>query len=146
MTFYPLSSTFLLLLLQAQEKAFWARSGENFLLILAIISGFGVLLGIVYFFWHGKSREELSKANAELKELCDTRGKRIEDLKTIIADRELDIEKLKAVVIKQEKEIAELEADDERNRKIEFRLRAEIADLERRLGITIHETGDQANG
>ena len=132
---------FALIFLQA-EKNFWARSGETFLFILAIISGFGVLAGIVYFFWHGKNREELTKALAEAASLAETRGKRINDLKDELAEKTLEIERLKAVMIKKEKEMAEWEIQDERNRKIEFRLRAEIAEYERRFGVSIHNTGD----
>ena len=102
------------------------------------VAAVGLLVALAWFFWHSKNREELTKALAEASSLAETRGKRISDLKEEMAEKDVLIGKKDAKLVEQEKLIADMELDDERRAKTEFRLRAEITDLEKQLGINIH--------
>lgn len=87
-----------------------------------------LFVNLAYFWWHSKNREELTKAEAEAKSLAATRGEKIKDLESDIAKRD-------ALILLKNTEIAAMELMDEKRAKIEFRLRGEIAQLEKRLGI-----------
>ena len=130
------------------EKSWLQLTLEYISMIGTPLAVIGVLVALVYFFWHGKNREELTKTVAELKELCDTRAKKISDQKEEIADHLLTISKRDAALSEKLREIADLELEilaaeelDEKRAKTEFRLRGQINDLEKRLGLDIHETG-----
>jgi hypothetical protein len=136
------------------------------------VAAIGLIVAIIYFFWHSKNREELTKALAEASALADTRGKKIQDQKDELSDqklkhtaelaaqelkhtaelaakeleissKELEISTKSALVLAKVKIIEEMELEDEARAKTEFRLRAEIMELENKLGIDQHTTGNQ---
>lgn len=105
---------------------------ESLGIILTPVAAIGFLVGLIYFFWHGKNREELTKALAETKQLAETRKETISDLRLEFAELEKELATSQA-------EVKRLELEDEKRAKTEFRLRAEILELEMKLGI-IHDT------
>lgn len=94
--------------------------------VLTPFAAIGLLVGIVYFYWHSKNREELTKCFAEASGLAETRGKRISDLEKSEAEK-------KARIVELEAAIKEHDEFDEKRAKTEFRLRGDIDDLERQL-------------
>lgn len=121
-------------LAQAAQKSGLREAVEIIGSIATPVAAIGLLVAIAYFFWHSKNREELTKAVAESTSLAVTRGERIKDLEKTIAERD-------ALLLRKDLEIQEMELDDEKRARVEFRLRGEIADLERRLQIN-HDFND----
>lgn len=114
-------------------KSGWQQTLETLGSIVTPIAAIGLLVAIAYFFWHSKNREELTKALAEATSLAMTRGERIKDLQAIITEKDSQITVKAASELLLLKKIEDLELEDEKRAKTEFRLRAEIADLERQL-------------
>jgi hypothetical protein len=131
----------LILLFQEQGSVIWdgvARFSQLASPFLVI----GLLVGMAYFFWHSKSRDELTRNNAELKALSETRLETIKDLRQDLSEAETTIAKGEGRITTLSGEVLRLERENENKAKIEFRLRAEVADLERALGRSeIHQSG-----
>ncbi len=96
--------------------------------IVTPVAAIALVVAIAYFFWHSKNREELTKAEAEAKALANTRGEKIKDLTAELTD-------VKALNVELNGKLAAAELLDEKRAKTEFRLRAEIAELERKLNV-----------